>query len=132
MASSIKTIKTITRFEEVVKLFGGPKKLCTALGFGKTQSGQSIHIWRKEKKFPTKHYFSLQYMLLEKGCVAAPTLFSFEESIVPVEFIRWWIANIDGFIFQTWRSPKRRKALLRVHKGFRGLRSGADDFGRAA
>jgi len=109
-------IKTIKRFEAVVKLFGGPKKLCTALGFGKTQSGQSIHIWRKDQQFPAKHYFSIQYMLLEKGCVASPMLFSFNETNVPPEFKRYWVATVAKHFYKTWTSPKGRREIRRVHK----------------
>src|SRR6516225_1144665 len=84
-------IKTIKRFETVVNTLGGPKKMTGRLGFGKHQQGQSVHIWRKDQKFPAKHYLMIQYLLLTKDCIAATTLFSFNDEGLPPAFKRMYI-----------------------------------------
>lgn len=72
-------ITIVARFDTVVALLGGATQLCDDLGEvgGKTQTGQAVHIWRKTGRFPSKHYFAIQFLLMKKGCVASDMLFSF-------------------------------------------------------
>jgi hypothetical protein len=88
------TIKTVKQFDTVVKMLGGPKALSIRLGFGKDQTGQAVHVWKKGKKFPAKHYLAIQYMMVNNGSVAAPTLFSFNEVNVPKNFMRYWVKGV--------------------------------------
>ena len=80
-------MRVIHRFDKVVDVLGGPKKTCNLLGFDR-QSGQAVHIWKKDQQFPAKHYFSIQYLLIARGRVASVSLFSFSEFGVPPAFKR--------------------------------------------
>jgi hypothetical protein len=80
------------------------------LGFGKHQQGQSIHIWRKDQKFPAKHYLIIQYLLLTKDCIAATTLFSFNDEGLPPAFKRMFI---DLFA-ESLRTRKGKQLVLRA------------------
>jgi hypothetical protein len=111
------SLKTIKSFNSVVSKCGGPKALSLKLGFGDEQTGQAIHIWRKEKKFPPKHYFKIQFLMLDQGYIAASSLFSFDERGVPKKFKsfkRIWFTILADELSKRWRPEKRKKEVLRV------------------
>jgi hypothetical protein len=110
------SVKTIKQFEKVVSMLGGGKSLSIRLGLGRDQSGQAVHIWKKDKKFPAKHYFAIQYMLLRtQDCVAAATLFSFNETGVPPAFRRDWVDTVADPLSKKWNTQKKL-AIRRTHK----------------
>ena len=112
------SVKTVKQFERVVSMLGGGKLLSIRLGLGKDQSGQAVHIWKKDKKFPAKHYFAIQYMLLTDSCVASPSLFSFNETGVPPSFKKLWVDTFADNLSKKLRSPKlRRRGVHRIHNG---------------
>ena len=74
LMSSVRSMRTLWTFEEIVDVLGGPTLTARLAGGNKVQA---VGVWRKRNKFPCKYHLVMK-AALETLCFTAPSeLWSF-------------------------------------------------------